>query len=124
LDELRNQLNDPENIHAKVFSGYKKLLNIRHNHPAFHPGALQRVLHTNNQVFSLIRSDLIQEELIMCLINVSSENQRVEIDLRSLGISLQGSFKDLIADKEYIPTKEYFSLDLESYQIMWLLASG
>jgi sucrose phosphorylase len=122
LDELRNQLDDPENIHTRVLNGYKKLLNIRQNHPAFHPGCLQRVLQTNNQVFSLVRSDPIQEELIMCLINASSENQRIEIDLRSLEISLPGSFKDLIGDKEYYPTKEYYSLNLESYQVMWLLA--
>jgi sucrose phosphorylase len=123
LPELRKQLNDPENIHSQVFRGYKKLLSIRKNHPAFHPASSQKVLYTNNQVFSLIRSDPDQKGNIICLINVSSGNQEVEIDLRSLRVSLPESLLDLLSEKSFIPTEGILNLKLEGFQTKWLLAS-
>jgi sucrose phosphorylase len=120
LDELSTQLNDPDNVHAQVFSGYKKLLNIRQNHPAFHPGAPQRVLYTNNHVFSLLRSDLDQKESIICLVNVSPASQEVAINLNTLGVAPAKSLQDLVSDESFLPANGKINLKLEGYQIIWL----
>jgi sucrose phosphorylase len=123
LDNLRSQLNDPENIHSKVLAGYKNLLKIRKSHPAFHPGAPQSILKITDQIFSLLRSDLDHREKIICLVNVSPEIQEIEIDLLSLGISHEEPAVDLITDKSLIPQNGLVNIELSGYQVMWLQTS-
>jgi glycosidase len=120
LDALRSQLNDSENIHTQVFRGYRKLLKIRQNHAGFHPSAPQRVLNTNEYVFSLLRVSLDQTEKIICLINVSPHSQEVEIDLISLGISLQKPTVDLMTETSFNPSNGKVKLKLTAYQARWL----
>jgi sucrose phosphorylase len=120
LNDLRERLDDPDNIHSKVFSGYKQLLKIRQSHPAFHPGAPQRVLESNQQVFTLLRSDLDHSEHILCLVNVSNNKQKIEIDLNYLEILSSNSLRDLISDKPIAPVKGKIKLILEGFQVMWL----
>ncbi len=120
LDALRSQLNDSENIHTQVFSGYRKLLKIRQNHTAFHPSAPQRVLNTNGSVFSLFRVSLDQTEKIICLINVSPHSQEIEIDWISLGISLQKRIVDLMTETSFNPIEGKVKLKLTAYQAVWL----
>lgn len=121
FDDLRSRLDDLDNIHAKVFLGYKKLLRIRRNQPAFHPAAPHLVLESNSHVFTIIRSDLTQEEHILSLVNVSSESQEIRIDLKSLGLQSVDSIIDLVDSKIYTPNKEKIYISMEGYQFMWLL---
>lgn len=123
-NKLRSILDDHENIHTKVFLGYKELLKIRRNQPAFHPGAPQRVLKSNQHVFTILRSDLNQRTHILCLVNVSSENQEVMIDLISLGIPYADSFLDLLDVKSHPSDKGQITLVMEAFQIMWLMVEN
>lgn len=124
LDKLRRDLNDPENIHSQILKGYKKLLRIRKQHPAFHPGAPQSILSTTKQVFSLLRTDLDQKEKVICLVNVSSEIQDVKLDLLSLGITPEDSVIDLLSGNSFIPHKGSVNTSLEAFQVMWLQTSA
>jgi glycosidase len=124
LDQLYEKLDDPNNIHAKIFFGYKKLLKIRKAHPSFHPGAPQRVLQSNPHVFTLLRSDLDHSELILCLVNVSSNSQRVKIDLEPLGATYSKPFLDLISGEFIEAEKENIRLILDGYQVIWLSAES
>jgi sucrose phosphorylase len=123
-NKLRSRLDDHENIHTKVFLGYKELLRIRRNQPAFHPGAPQRVLKSNQHVFTILRSDLNQRTHILCLVNVSSEDKEVMIDLIPLGIPYADSFLDLLDDKSYASDKGKITMVMEAFQIMWLLVEN
>lgn len=120
LEKLRHKLSDPENLHTKVLTDYKKILRIRREHPAFHPGAPQRILKTNNNIFSLLRSDLDQRERIICLVNVSPEIQEITIDLLSLEISLNDVMIDLISNKTFNSHNGSISVKLGGFQAMWL----
>ncbi len=120
LNQLREKLDDQDNIHAKIFFGYRRLLKIRKSHPAFHPGAPQRVLEGNPQVFMVARSDIEQRETILCLVNVSPNNQVGKIDLKSLEFPNSNSFLDLISGETIAPENEIISLSLDGYQVMWL----
>ncbi len=124
FDELRTRLDDHNNIHTKVFLGYKELLKIRLNQPAFHPEAPQRVLESNQHVFTILRSALNHKTHILCLVNVSSEHQEVMIDLIPLGIPNADSFLDLLQDKSYASDKGQIKLLMEGFQIMWLLVES
>jgi sucrose phosphorylase len=124
FDELRTRLDDHDNTHTKVFLGYKKLLKIRRNQPAFHPGAPQRVLESNQHVFTILRSDLVQKTQILCLVNVSPEDQEVMIDLTSLGIPDADSFLDLLDDKSYESDKGQITQVMAGFQTMWLLVES
>jgi len=124
FDELRTRLDDHNNIHTKVFLGYKELLKIRRNQAAFHPGAPQQVLESNQQVFTILRSDLNQKTHILCLVNISPEHQDVMIDLISLGIQKVDSLLDLLDDKSYISDKGKITLVMEGFQVMWLLVEN
>ncbi len=120
-EELRSRLIDLENIHTRVFLGYKKLLKIRRKQPAFHPGASHKVFKSNPQVFTLLRSDLAQEQHILCLANVSSEKQEVMIDNKTLGLESAGIVHDLLERKTYRTDNGRINLLLEGYQYCWLL---
>lgn len=122
LPDLRRQLSNPETIQSQVIHGYKKLLGIRKDQPAFHPAAPQRILDTNRQVFSLLRSDPDRTEMIICLINVSNTIQEIEIPMNSLDISAEIPFLDLVSNDSFFPANGYIKLKLGCYQIMWLLA--
>ncbi len=124
FDELRTRLDDHDNTHTKVFLGYKKLLKIRRIQPAFHPGAPQRVLKNNRHVFTILRSDLNQKTHILCLVNVSPEDQEVMIDLTDLGIPNADSFLDLLDDKSYASDEGQITQVMTGFQIMWLLVES
>ena len=124
LNDLREKLDDPDNLHSRVFLGYKLLLKIRRSHPAFHPAAPQRVFEINLQVFTLLRISLDQSEYILCLVNVSSTNQKIEIGLKSLGIPASNSLRDLISGKTVSAENGIIKLVLEGYQVMWLFTGS
>jgi sucrose phosphorylase len=124
LNDLREKLDDPDNLHSRVFFGYRQLLRIRRGHPAFHPAAPQRVIKSNSQVFTLLRTSLDQSEYILCLVNVSSTNQKIEIDLKSLDIPVCNSLRDLISGKPVSHKNGMIKLILEGYQVMWLFTGS
>jgi sucrose phosphorylase len=121
LNDLRSKLNDLDNMHTKVFRGYKKLLKIRRNQPAFHPGAHHKVIESNPQVFTFLRSDNTGEQNILCLINVSSEDQEVIVDQKSLDLRSVDFILDLVENKTYTPDNGQINILMEGYQYMWLL---
>lgn len=124
LDELRISLDNQENSYAKIFNEYKRLLLIRKNQPAFHPAAQQRVIRSQRHVFTLLRSQNENPAHIICLVNVSSQEQQVKIDLTSLGLDGLESFYELISEQSILARNGWLYLNLEGYQVMWLSSSN
>ncbi len=122
VSELLENLDDDKNIHSLVFSGYKQLLSIRRSHPAFNPNAPQKVLDSNKHVFTLLRSGVMQQEHILCLVNVSPQHHAVQIDLDKLGLLNTKTFTDLIGGHAFSPISGKLDLDIMGFQSMWLLA--
>eukprot|EP00913_Durusdinium_trenchii_P028306 g26534.t1 len=58
LEELRDILSDPNGAEATTFAGYRKLLAVRVEQPAFHPNAPQRVIRLDEpSVIAFLRGD-------------------------------------------------------------------
>jgi sucrose phosphorylase len=123
LDELHSTLADQENIHTKVFQGYKHLLRIRRVFQAFNPSGPQTILDIDPHVFAVLRTDPNLNERILCLINVTPEKQTVAIDLEIVNLLDASSIRELVDNKEYTNDSDHLNLSLDGYQVMWLTGS-
>lgn len=113
-DELRSLLDQEDSTTARVFHAYINLLAARREHPAFHPDAPQQVLELSDALFGVVRTAADYGRVI-CLHNVSPEEQHVSLD--SLAEELMGheSAHDLISGSR---VKD--KVVLAPYQCYWL----
>lgn len=102
---LREELDDPASLRAKVYSGYRHLLAIRRAQPAFDPRAAQRVHDVHPGVFAVERGD--GAAAVLALHNTRGEAILVELP--------PGAWHDLISGEQTSGT-----LTLRPYQVAWL----
>jgi glucosylglycerate phosphorylase len=122
--ELEASLNDPESREARIFESYTFLLKIRKNQPAFHPLAEQKILPLDDRVFSVLRTSLDKRQTILCLVNVSSQAQHVDVDPLETGIGKAVAWIDIIGNRVYEPQNGRLVVSMQSYQAVWLLQKG
>jgi len=96
-----------------------QLIRVRKQQKAFHPNAEQRVIDTNTHLFVVFRSRKMYNEYILAIVNVTAENQILELSSDTLSISYT-SARDLLTQTEYEMIKGKLTLELEPYQISWL----
>ncbi|MEM7234039.1 MAG: sugar phosphorylase [Planctomycetota bacterium] len=114
--KLRRQLEDSSSIHARVFGGMKKLLEIRRRQPAFHPNATQYTLHLGREIFAFWRQSIQREQSIFALHNVTNREQCVALsDLNLIGID---EWRDLVSGEDYNDINA--GIVLAPYQVVWL----
>lgn len=116
LGELRNNLEDINDHHSRVFSEMKHLLNIRRHQPAFHPNATQFTLQLGNQIFAFWRQSHDREQSIFCLHNIS--DQALEVKLSDMNLIALDEWFDLLSATQYNDLQG--SISLEPYQSIWL----
>ncbi len=119
--ELERALEDPRSREGRVFSEYALWLKVRREHPAFHPLGEQRILALHDQVFAVLRESPNNEEKIICLVNVSSERQCLEVDLTELKTQNETPWRDLIGGVSFQVKENQMFVQLEAYQSLWLL---
>jgi sucrose phosphorylase len=102
-------LADQENIHTKVFQGFKHLLRIRRVFQAFNPSGPQTILDIDPHVFAVLRTDPNLNERILCLINVTPEKQTVAIDLEIVNLLDASSIRELVDNKEYTNDSDHLN---------------
>jgi sucrose phosphorylase len=117
---LENALTEANSRTAQVFNGYTKLLNIRADHPAFHPNAPQRVLAAHENIFALHRTAGDGSETILCLVNVTDQPQTFELKAGADIILGNACFRDLIRGEDYA-IEQPLKIHLAPYQTLWLL---
>jgi sucrose phosphorylase len=79
-DELREILSDEDSLQRKIFDGYRRMLSIRVNQPAFHPDADQLVLKTQHEsLVALMRTSLNGNQRILVLLNVGEAPVTVDV---------------------------------------------
>ena len=120
LNILISDLENQENMHGLILNQYRRILSIRRKQPAFHPAAAQEIIHGNKQVFILLRSSIDKASRILCMINVSSQVQPVDIQLNSLGLGGVDVFYDLISGEDFASINDHLQLSLNAFQIQWL----
>jgi sucrose phosphorylase len=120
LDIFESHLEKQEYVHTRILNEYRRLLLLRQAQPAFHPAAAQEVLENNKHVFVLLRTSLDEQSRILCLINVSSHDQNVDIDLSGSRLPNLDEFLDLISGQTIASNNGRLELTLEAFQIQWL----
>ena len=124
LDHIQLQLDDKDNIHAKILEEYRRLLSIRQEQPAFHPAAAQNIFDNQKHVFTLLRTSLDNQSWVLCLINISSEKQHVVLDLNDLEINRVNKLKDLISGEEIKIDDGRLQVIMSAYKIQWLSSAS
>ena len=117
--ELEAILSNPACHQGYVFDGYREMLRIRRHHTAFHPSGKQKILDINPVVFAVARLSPDDDELVVCLINVSGEKQMVEFTPEQVGEKDVGLWLDLLSG-ERLGDGE---IGVPSYGTLWLVAS-
>lgn len=122
-DELEAELADRNSRRAQIFSRLSHLLRARADHPAFHPFGEQQVIDCGPAVFALLRTapdgrsphrDLRRA---LCLVNVSSEVQLVQLPWRNL-LGTNNAVRDRVSGARL--NVHGPSLELAPYEVRWL----
>lgn len=114
--QLSNLLDNPETAQHKVFNALRKLIRIRSAQPAFHPNAIQFILHIKPEVFAFWRQSIHRSQSIFCLNNLSDAPQ--EVDLAEINLIGAGDWVNLI--KEQLVEDTNGILVLQPYECAWL----
>ncbi|MBD3228130.1 MAG: sugar phosphorylase [Candidatus Lokiarchaeota archaeon] len=126
LERLLEKINDKNSITSKVYNYYIKLLNIRISEKAFNPNAKQKIIDIDERLFSLMRISTDEEQIIIIIINVSSETINVGLNLKDFSlpkhINLK-KLKNLINKEEISTTDNVLDLDIKPYEINWMTNS-
>ncbi len=113
-DELRQILADKNSLQGRIFDGYRHLLSVRRDQPAFHPDAAQTVLETGHpSLIGLTRSSADGEQRILVLANVGP--QPVQVDLPRLAGGEVG--RELLSGQG-VSGGAY---ELDAHDIAWLV---
>ena len=115
LPALENTLADHHSHQRQVFDAYRQLLQVRRQHPAFHPKADQTVLTLNPAIFAVLRqAPPSQADTVLCLVNVSAAAQQVR--LTSASLPPAAGWLDLLSGRRYPVDR----LTLAAYEVLWL----
>ncbi|MEA3279662.1 MAG: alpha-amylase family glycosyl hydrolase [Thermodesulfobacteriota bacterium] len=110
LDNILQQLKDPEIFRYKIFFPYIELIKTRKKQPAFHPNASFKILEIDPKVFAIER--YCESQTIYALTNISSEHVSVSLS----GDKVLDKMKDLLTVEQF-NTKSFV---LNPYQFVWL----
>jgi len=122
LGQLQTILDDQENVRTQILNEYRRLLLIRQHQPAFNPAASQKIIGNQKHIFMLLRNSLDEHSSILCIINISSEEQQVDVNLNDLWLDGNDTFNDLISDQSFRLNQGRLQLTLDAYQILWVLS--
>lgn len=114
-EELRRAMQDENLHHRRIFERLTRLIAIRSAQPAFHPNATQFTMHLGSRIFGFWRQSLDHSQSIVCLFNVTREQQCVPVSEVNLG---DGQWRDLVAGGDYSDQTDI--IVLEPYQALWL----
>ena len=108
-DELEKQLVDSNSLRSKVFTRYREMLVARSSTSAFDPHGGQQVLDVGRDVFAVKRISCDEAEQVLCLINVTDDEQQITNPVKKTA-------RDLLTDRIHGS-----QLTLEPYQVLWLV---
>lgn len=109
---LDAKLADPHSLQRRVFDGYRRLLQIRVEQPAFHPNASQRVIDLpGDGILGFVRTATTGEQVVV-LANLS-DNCR-NLDTPALGTDLR---YDTLAQERVWPAD---GIPLRPFQVRWI----
>jgi sucrose phosphorylase len=114
--ELCVQLDDADNIHAKVFDELARLITIRKRQRAFHPNATQFTMHFATHLFAFWRQSMDRAQSIFCIYNVT--DKQCSFALQDVNLVETQEWHDLVTGERYTDFRQ--EIVLEPYQFVWI----
>jgi sucrose phosphorylase len=116
FEELVEKLEDESTTTHYVMNKFEQMLDIRGEHPAFHPDAPQEIFNCGNDLFVIKRTALDESETILSISNATGKQLSVDRDELPLPASPE-SVTDLLSGD----TKgRSGSISLEPFETVWL----
>ena len=120
--ELQECLDDPASDQARIFRKLSEWLRTRSQHPAFHPGAAMEVINLGEAVFAFLRTSRTGAEKILCLFNLTGQEQKVAWEDCFPGSRKKSEVRELL-DRQILQAQRG-KLVLEPYHGYWLMIKG
>ncbi len=111
---LEAQLADPQSRASRILAAYRRLLDMRRRHPAFHPQAAQEVLELHPGVFAVRRGE--GSDALLALVSVRAEPLTLAVPVEAFP---SPPWRDLFSG-ETLPER---TLHLAPYQVLGLTAA-
>lgn len=121
---LELALADPAGHTGRVFDGYRDLLRLRREEPAFHPLGSQQVLDLGPAVLAILRVPPGAGRPVLCLVNVSREPQTVDFGSGLGGAPADAVYFDLLDPDARVSPEGTPRVELAGYQARWLTMSS
>ncbi|NOX61521.1 MAG: DUF3459 domain-containing protein [Chloroflexi bacterium] len=121
--DLQATLANASSHQRRVLDGYRRLLQLRREHPAFHPDGEQRILALNKAVFAVMRRApefTKSDDVVISLVNVSDATQTVHLDPTAVPELTPGEWQDLVGGGRYHAGEDGLRVKLGGYEVMWL----
>lgn len=111
--ELSSELAHPASNRARIFNGYRWLLNIRRGLRTFDPHGEQQIFDLLPSVFALMRFSPDGTQRVLCLHEIAG--QRTTVPMGSIGLELGGGIDRLSGER--LPED---NIPLAPYQNRWV----
>jgi sucrose phosphorylase len=119
--DIIGALADPGSKLSLIREHLMKVLRVRTEVKAFHPGGEQVILQTDPGVFSVLRIAPNGDERILALVSVTNSVVQIEIALSSLRCK-DTLWTDLISGNEFSARRGILEIDLQPYDVIWIKA--
>lgn len=119
FNEVNLLLSNPQSLTHQIFSKYKKIVEIRISEKAFHPNAKQEIINFSKPIFSVKRTSVDEEEIILAIFNVSNQNQMIFIKNEIFGNNQIYELQNLLTFEKFIMDTT-LKLNVAPYEIVWL----
>jgi len=118
LDDLEAELSNAESLRQHIYQGFRRLLEVRKTHTAFHPYGEQEVLSLHPSIFAILRISPDGNEQLLCLQNVFPKSYATSLDLSQLPFHKNDSIVDIISNQRFSLSHKKFNL--APYEVLWL----
>ncbi len=118
-DSLYNALADRNTRIFKISARFMEMIKKRIREKAFHPNATQQVLDISDAVFALIRTSSDGEEKILCLTNVTDNDQQISFKPDNIG-SFAERWCDILSGVCFNFRQGFLVLNIKPYEVLWL----
>jgi sucrose phosphorylase len=121
-DELLEQLDDPDSVNARNFRKLSQWLQVRGQHPAFHPGSSMDVLDLGPGIFAFMRTSRTGAQKVLCLFNLTSTAQEVKWIDCFPGTRSRDHVRELLSNKRV--GAKHGRLMLKPFHASWLMVKS
>ncbi len=117
---LEQMLDDDFSKLSRINRELGRLLVMRTQIRAFHPGGGQHILMVSKDIFAILRSSPENDQQVLCLVNVTPRFCRVDIPTDDF-ISDSEHWFDIVSENEWFADEGVMHINMMPYDVMWLL---